>query len=484
MSNSSPHTKLPRAMLAVALLGLLAWVAHFTGPEDLHDDDQLKPAAYVLDIVRNGHWIVQTDFDGGIASKPPLYQWLAALIAVPRGVVDEWALYVPSGLGIIGAALIACIVAGRRFGADAGLCAGGAVILNTLAAKHLCLARTDALFTLCVAATAWAALDAWERGGTRRWTLFWLLAAAATMTKGPLGLVLGAGGLIAAISERSRTDRPALKGSHIPGVLCFLAICGGWFWLAVATGGQPVIDKLIGRELVGHAVAAESGKGLLSRPYQPLLYFLARFLPWSPIALLSLVRVWRKPAAAGPDRRLERFCFWWVVLGLVVFSIPGHQRADLLLPLLPGAAVLVGRALAERTRPLGHARRAAIAWSVAVIGIAGIGWWNNVGRLKDLDVIQSHEAREAARIIAAAGAPPEFTADAADLQYYFGVKKANRSIEECSELGARGGPYVGITRRGSELRLELQRRWGRSEEIVGIQPVRGTTVSAFLIGAQ
>lgn len=465
-------------MLLVLLVGVLAWVAHFTGPEDLHDDDQLKPAAYALDIIRNNRWIVQTDFDNSVTSKPPLYQWLVAIIALPRGTVDELALYLPSGAGIIGAALLACWASGRRYGQNAGLCAGGIVILNTLAAKHLCLARTDALFTLTVSATAVAALHAWERGGTRRWTVFWLLAALATMTKGPLGLVLGAGGLFAAAWERRSPDRPAMRGSHLPGVILFLAICGVWFALAVMVDGQPVIDKMIGRELVGHAVAAESGKAPFSRVYQPTLYFLARFLPWSPIAILSLIRVWRRPAAIAGGRRLERFCVCWFLLGIAIFSIPGHQRADLLLPLFPAVAILVGRALAELGERLPRRARIAACVVTAVVGVGAIGWWNHVGRLKDADLVQSLEARSFANTIRVHGTRVEFLADASDLQYYLGVKQPTVSAAEAASLLAAKQVIV-LTRDPDALRDELARNSVACIELEGLPTVRGETIAAF-----
>lgn len=479
----TPSTRHPllRPMLLVLLVGVLAWVAHFTGPEDLHDDDQLKPAAYALDIIRNNRWIVQTDFDNSVTSKPPLYQWLVAIAALPRDKVDELALYLPSGIGIIGAALLACWAAAGRYGPNAGLCAGGIVILNTLAAKHLCLARTDALFTLTVTATAVAALLAWERGGTRRWTVFWLLAALATMTKGPLGLVLGAGGLLAAAWERKTPDRPTMRGSHLPGVLLFLAICGGWFALAVMVDGQPVIDKMIGRELVGHAVAAESGKAPFSRVYQPTLYFLARFLPWSPIAVLSLIRVWRRPAAAAEGRRLERFCLCWFVLGIVIFSIPGHQRADLLLPLFPAVAILVGRALAERSERLPRPARVAACVVASVVGIGAIGWWNHVGRLKDADLIQSLEARSFANTILARDGRVEFLPDASDLQYYLGVKQPTVSNATAASLLVDEQVIV-LTRDPSALRDELARKSVSAVEIEGLPTVRGETIAAFVRG--
>ena len=48
-------------------------------PSNLMDNDQQRPAAYAMDVAVNGQWIVQHDDSGDVASKPPLYPWLAGL---------------------------------------------------------------------------------------------------------------------------------------------------------------------------------------------------------------------------------------------------------------------------------------------------------------------------------------------------------------------------------------------------------------------
>ena len=67
--------------------------------------------------------------------------------------------------------------------------------------KHqMATARWDGLFAFMVALTALAGFRAWTSG--RGWTVFWLAAAAATLTKGPLGLLLAAFGFLAIPWER------------------------------------------------------------------------------------------------------------------------------------------------------------------------------------------------------------------------------------------------------------------------------------------
>src|SRR6185369_12490229 len=90
-----------------------------------------------------------------------------------------------------------------------------------------------------VTAAALLAFRAWQRGGG--WAWFWALAAAATLTKGPLGLLFAANGLLAAWWERKSPRPHPLRGSQLPGVGLFLLLAGGWFLLAYWQAGPPLI---------------------------------------------------------------------------------------------------------------------------------------------------------------------------------------------------------------------------------------------------
>jgi hypothetical protein len=152
--------------------------------------------------------------------------------------------------------------------------------------------------------------------------------------------------------------------------LLWLAISAGWVALAYWQWGQPMIDKVLGKELVGHAVTGRSGtKFPLQEGYMPAVNFLSRFAPWSLLMLLALWRVWKRPASDDISRAFERFLFCWFLIGLAIFSLAAHQRPDLIYPLVPPAALLAG---AELNRHLPSARmRLAVrlSYAVAIVGI-------------------------------------------------------------------------------------------------------------------
>lgn len=337
-----PDTAIPSGIWLLLLITAVLFALRLAGPSNLTDNDQERPASYVVDALVNGHWIVQYDWTGAITSKPPLYTWLAALCSLPAGRVTLFTLYLPCALAMFGTATLLYRECSRIAGARTAFVTGFFVLANPLTAKLVALARTDAVFTFGVALTAVLAFRAWN--DQRSWIRAWLAAALATLTKGPLGLVLGFAGLAAWPWERHKPSSGRTRG-HLTGAVLFLAICGGWFALAWHAAGPPLIDKMLKSELVDHAIGSEfapsRGSGLVLAP----AYFLSRFAPWSLLAFWGLWKALACPQADIAMRRLQRFAAAWLVCGLLLLGLATHQRGDLIAPLMPAGAVLGALAL-------------------------------------------------------------------------------------------------------------------------------------------
>lgn len=390
-------------LLLHALLVAVIFAIRLAGPSDLEADAQDRNVGYVMDVVWQGHWLVQTDIRDRIMSKPPLHTWAAAVFASVGGI-NRLTLSLPSALAVFGMTLVVFLVGRKRFGLLAGGLAGLAVVLAPMMSRHIVLIRTDALFSLTVALAAFAAHRAWERGGG--WVPFWLAAAAATLTKGPLGLLLAAAGLLAWFWER-RSDPLASspRGSHALGIALFLAITLGWLLLAVASHGQPLIDKLFFDELLGQATGMRKDNTPGENLYKPFFFLALRFLPFSFFAYYGLWRIWRHPEADTAERRFERFLFCWIATGLLIFGMAAHFRADLLVPLWPAAALLAGREMARFGERLGM-RRFTMAALIVIVLIVGAIAWNTKSMSKghpSKEVRYTLQAEAAARALAHSG---------------------------------------------------------------------------------
>jgi len=463
------------AALLVAL-GFALFAVRLAGPPDLTDNDQEGPTAYVLDVLQNGHWAVQRDGAGDIASKPPLYTWMAAVAALAGGGLNRFTLYLPCGLAVVGTALLMLRLGALRFGMVAGLIAGFSILFSQFGLKHVALARTDAVFMGTVALGAVAAFRAWESG--RGWTAFWLAAAAASLTKGPLGLVLAAGGLLAMVWERTDESPGISWRAVLPGAGLWLVLVGGWFVLAYLAAGDALIEKQLGRELVGHLSGQSAGGHWPgSQPFHPVAYFLSRFAPWSLFACAGFWRVCRRPAATAPARRLERFLFCWFVVGLAIFIIAPHKRADLLLPMIPAAALLAGRELAGWL----HAVRPAVVWRwAAATGLLILASLPALSRLKTEAPEAAAQTRAMERMAdwirshVPAEVPVTFAGNLMTLEFYLQRHQFHTTPELAARLLSARTPCVCAVSaaEGGALRHALPA--GAEVYVLAREPVEGT----------
>ena len=86
-----------RALVVCSILSLLwAMGARILGPSDSWDHRQPRTISYTTDILVNGghHWILPIEQSRYPATKPPLYNWLAApmvaLIGLSSDLAHKW----------------------------------------------------------------------------------------------------------------------------------------------------------------------------------------------------------------------------------------------------------------------------------------------------------------------------------------------------------------------------------------------------------
>jgi 4-amino-4-deoxy-L-arabinose transferase-like glycosyltransferase len=371
-----------------------------TGPSDLWDQTQPRTIAYTADLLLRGGnaWILAQDADGFPATKPPLYNWLAAPFVALAGRESEFAHRFPSVLAMLATAGLLVwwgerLAARGRLGAVQGL--GWLAALAWLAMfptiKLGYLARPDMLLCLVLFVGWWTATRAIvERGetssdrpGILNAATFWLMCALAAWTKGPVAICLIAyPPLLALVLHRSLMPLAALR--PVLFALPTLCLAGLWYALAAWIDIEHFKQTLVYGEVVGRVTGnGPEGGGdgpmaiLLGLPVMPM-YFIARFAPWSIASVLGFLALFGREA---PDRTQPRRwrltsdhavllgALLWTALLVALFSLSSGKRADYIAPVYaPAALVAAWWLLGDRFSPIRS--RPWLAAIVALVAIA------------------------------------------------------------------------------------------------------------------
>jgi len=337
-SESLTAAALRRPLAAIVWVSALslALTLFYTTEVPLIDRDEGRYAEVAREMVVSGDWLVPRLFGVPYLEKPPLFHWLTAVSCRLFGM-NEFAVRLVSGLAGAVGVLLTGLFARRVFGPGAGI--GAAIVLAT-SGLYFVLARvavTDVLFSVLVAGALMAYFVAEDE---RRSLLpFWLLAAAATLTKGPVAAVLCGLPILGhlAVLGDARTLR---SGRFWIGLPLYLALVGFWFGL-VEVRFPGFLRFYIYKEHLLRAAGDEHREAF----YWYVPWLIVGFLPWTPLLVAALPSIWRRTEETSRSGSAARFAVIWVAIILVFFSVPRGKLVPYILPVFPALAILLGDAL-------------------------------------------------------------------------------------------------------------------------------------------
>ncbi len=334
-----------------------------------------REALVVRRMVENGEWILPRRASGeglAIASKPPLFHWLGALVSVAAGRTTELTVRAPS-VALATATVVLVWTVGRTMLAP-GAALVAAVVLATSFEwlRAASTARVDAALTAFMTAGLLLFYRAFVRDGwsTREAVAAYLCVAAAALVKGPVGVVLpGLVVVVAAAAHGKLGLLPRLRPAI--GAAIVLALVGTWYVAASYAGGEAFVRKQILKENVFRYVAASTLKSGHEHPFYYYFPALAAgFLPWTPLVIGAVVAASRRRVIRR-DPRIG-FLLVWCAVVFLFYSLASAKRSVYLLALYPAAALLTGW-WCERLRDTVAPPRwlhGAAAKAIAAIGLA------------------------------------------------------------------------------------------------------------------
>jgi 4-amino-4-deoxy-L-arabinose transferase-like glycosyltransferase len=337
---AAPGT-LRRDLLILAALAVLLFFPGL-GRRDLWNPDEARYAQVAREMRQTGSYALP-HLNGEVYSqKPPLLFWSMAAVGALRGEVDETAARVPSALAAIGAILLVFRIGERLFGRRAAWLAAAAFATCFKILWQGRFGQIDMLLTALVTLGVWF----WVRGYTERrpelYPLFFLSAGAATLAKGPVGLLPPLLSILAFLALTHNLTE--VKRLRIPlGLILWATVVLAWLIPAGLAGGGEYLQNIVYKQNVTRYTAPW-------HHHQPWYYYLTiipgEFFPWSFLLPASLVIGWKRfSEQAGKAREGFLFCICWMVVTVVFFSVSPAKRTVYILTMYPAMALIVGAAL-------------------------------------------------------------------------------------------------------------------------------------------
>lgn len=330
----------------------------FCGSTDFTTKGEPREAVVAVSMLQQHNWILPTNNGVDIPYKPPFFQWCIATLSLPTGEVTPFTSRLPSAIALILMASFMAAFIVKRKNSTVAIVAAGLMLTAFEVHRAGTNCRVDMVLTLFIVGALYLLYRWWESGCRKLPWLAILAMSGATLTKGPVGIVLpcfvmGVFLIVMAWRDHIRPATVCLRlfGQLLPAALLACVLPGLWYAAAYQQGGDDFLwlvkDENFGRFLGKMAVVTHANPW----PYN-ILMLIVGWLPWTLPLLLSLfVLPWRRfsrSAFVASARKADALqIFTWLAFLLVLFfyCIPKSKRGVYLLPCYPFMAMLIAEYL-------------------------------------------------------------------------------------------------------------------------------------------
>ncbi len=305
----------------------------------LTDRDEGSNAQAAREMIESGDWITPTLNGAPRFAKPVLIYWLIAGSYLAFGV-SEFTARLPSALFGIALILMQYRFAVRILGPAVGFRAAVMLLLNfeTLAIGRMVLTDMVLIFFTTFSIFSFF-LAMWGDKRAKRWYWgFYLGMGLATLTKGPIGVLVPLMAILPYLWLTQRLRDVLRECRPLAGTLVFLAVAAPWYTAMFLIHGAGYADSARGNTIT-RFVSVIGGHGGTVLFYIPIL--LLGFFPWSGFLPATVVEAWRRRGEKDAQHSLQILCAVWIVAVFVFFSLSATRLPHYIAPLFPAAALLV-----------------------------------------------------------------------------------------------------------------------------------------------
>lgn len=361
-----------KAFTIVCVIAVMLTVP-FLGLTDFYSKGEPREAVVAYTMVEHGNWILPINNGGDIPYKPPFFHWCIALFSLLQGHVSESTSRLPSALALVAMSVGGFVFFAKRKNANMALLA----TLLSLTAFEVHRAgincRVDMVNTAFMVGALFLMFRWWERGKHTMPWLAILCMSGATLTKGPVGMLLPCAVMgVFMLTQRESLWSTVWRLGLTALLSLVLPLC--WYYAAYLQGGDEFL-RLVKEENIDRLL----GKMAYESHENPFWYnFLTLITGWLPYTLLFVfslfVLPWKRFSKSGfmqSVRRAEPMqVFVWLAFGLILFfyCIPKSKRSVYLLPCYPFMAWLMAQYVVWLVANRLSAVKA-YAWLMGVLGV-------------------------------------------------------------------------------------------------------------------
>ena len=339
------NIKYNKALWLIIILAIVMMIP-FLGLTDFNTKGEPREAVVAYTMLEHGNWILPINNGGDIPYKPPFFHWCIAFFSLIAGHVNEYTSRLPSAVSLVLMTIGGFVFYAKRKNTQTSLIA--AILTLTAFEVHRAgmNCRVDMVNTAFMVGAMYLLYRWWEKGKHQLPWLAILCMSGATLTKGPVGIILPCF-VMGVFMLTQRENFWGIVWRMALTALLSLIIPFCWYYAAYLQVGDEFL-RLVKEENIDRFTGKMVYESHENPAWYNLLTLITGWLPYTLLLLFSLfILPWKK---FSKSRFLENAkkatplqVFTWLAFLLVLFfyCIPKSKRSVYLLPCYPFMAYLI-----------------------------------------------------------------------------------------------------------------------------------------------
>jgi 4-amino-4-deoxy-L-arabinose transferase-like glycosyltransferase len=354
---NAPWTPSDRRRLLVVVAAAFALYCYGLGVGSLWDQDEALYTQVAVDIVSTGDPITLHRDGAPWFVHPPLYMWLQAAIGKVFGFT-EFTARVWSAVS--GAAVVAATFALAKmfYGPRTAPLAAGITATTFQVLVQSKIAVFDPTLLAFMLFGLYMYLVGYTTRSRRAYIWAWVWCGLATLTKGPIGLMLPAMVVVALWAIRGEWGR--WREVPVAGPILYALVGLPWYIVETVRHGEAFIRTAVGYYMFNRFF------GVVEDQPGPWFYYVPVLLlgayPWT--TFLPSAAAW---LSRRRDELASQVILLWCGITLVFYSLAGTKLPNYILPIYPVIAIGIARLWVAFLDEASEEARRLMRWSAGLL---------------------------------------------------------------------------------------------------------------------